>query len=249
VIIEADRTARHQLSQLLRRHGYGVVAVSRLDDAVDSTLAASPHLVLLDIDRPDWGGFQLCRRLRQRSKVPIIVLSDRDDEADQLMCLHLGADCCLVKSHRPSVLLAQIATLLSRAYETAAPNLVRCDDLVVDLARSRVSRGRRGVELTKNELRVMSLLAQRPGAIVSRQEIMEALWQTDTYVSDNTITVCVNRLRKKLSRIGAGQALQTRRGQGYSLDLRSDRSDAGPPAPASAINRSGPGQNGPPPTF
>jgi DNA-binding response OmpR family regulator len=217
LIIEDDRTVRRELKVLLERYKYSVILPDDFENVVDFTISANPHLVLLDLNLPVYDGFHVCRELRRQSKVPIMVVTCRDGEADQLMCLNLGADYFITKPFNTSILLAQISTLLSRVYEASAPPLVRCGELVLDVGKSQVSRGQHSVDLTKNELRILRLLAEREGVIVSRPEIMEALWQTESYVDDNTLTVNINRLRKKLGRIGAAEALRTKRGQGYSL--------------------------------
>ncbi|MDR1213662.1 MAG: response regulator transcription factor [Propionibacteriaceae bacterium] len=217
LIIEDDRTVRQELKVLLERYKYRVIVTEDFENVVDFTISTNPHLVLLDLNLPIYDGFQVCRELRRHSQLPIVVVTCRSGEADQLMCLNLGADYYVTKPFNTGILLAQIATLLSRTYESATPALVRCGELVVDVGQSQVRLGQRSADLTKNELRILRLLAEREGAIVSRGEIMETLWQTEAYVDDNTLTVNINRLRKKLGQIGAAEVLRTKRGQGYSL--------------------------------
>jgi DNA-binding response OmpR family regulator len=133
------------------------------------------------------------------------------------MSMNLGADNFVAKPYNTDILLAKISALLGRAYDAASAQPLRFGDLVLDTGKSEAACGERSVELTKNELRILLLLIGRQGNIVSREDIMDALWQTDAFVDDNTLTVNVNRLRKKLGGIGAGGLLKTKRGQGYSL--------------------------------
>jgi DNA-binding response OmpR family regulator len=180
-------------------------------------LSARPHLVLLDINLPQYDGFHICRELRRRSNIPIIVVTSRSSEMDELMSLQLGADHFVTKPYNTDILLAKISALLGRAYDAGAARPVRFGDLILDVGKSEATCGERRVELTKNELRILSLLIERQGDIVPREDIMDALWQNGDFIDDNTLTVNVNRLRRKLGEIGAEGMLKTKRGQGYSL--------------------------------
>jgi DNA-binding response OmpR family regulator len=136
---------------------------------------------------------------------------------DELMSLNLGADYFVTKPYNTSILMAKVRSLLDRAYSPDGARSLRCGDLVLDLGTSSVSLGDKSVELTKNESRILQALMENPGNITGREQIMDALWQTDAFVDDNTLTVNINRLRKKLAGIGAGDLIKTRRGQGYLL--------------------------------
>ncbi|MDR1292497.1 MAG: response regulator transcription factor, partial [Clostridiales Family XIII bacterium] len=170
-----------------------------------------------DINLPRYDGFHICRELRRESNVPIIVVTSRSSEADELMSMNLGADNFVTKPYNTDILLAKISALLNRAYDAGAAQSLRFGDLTLDTGKSEAGFGGQSVELTKNELRILLLLIERQGNIVSREDMMEALWQTDAFVDDNTLTVNINRLRKKLGGIGATDILKTKRGQGYSL--------------------------------
>ena len=173
--------------------------------------------MLLDLNLPVYDGFYVCRELRKRSAVPVIVVTSRDGDADELMSMNLGADDFVAKPYNPQILLARIAAVLKRAYPEDAPNVVSYKGLEVDLGKSS-ARGPAGeTELTKNELRILATLLQSRGRVVARDEIMNALWQSDEFVDDNTLTVNINRLRRKLESVGAADYLTTKRGQGYLI--------------------------------
>jgi DNA-binding response OmpR family regulator len=215
--VEDDATIRRELGALLGKYGYGVTAVEDFDDVAGHVLGAGPQLVLLDLNLPGRDGFDVCREIRKTSDVPIIVVTSRDSEMDELMSLNLGADSFVSKPYNTGILLARIAALLSRAYGAGSAARPSYAGLTLDLGRSAAERDGASVDLTKNEARILQLLIERRGEIVPRDDIMNALWQTDAFVDDNTLTVNVNRLRKKLADIGAPDALKTRRGLGYSL--------------------------------
>jgi DNA-binding response OmpR family regulator len=221
LIVEDDRTIRQELKTLLERYGYSVIVTDDFRDVVGLALDEKPHLILLDINLPRYDGFHICRELRRESNVPVIVVTSRSSEADELMSMNLGADNFVTKPYNTDILLAKISALLNRAYDAgadvSAAQSLRFGDLTLDAGKSEAGFGGQSVELTKNELRILLLLIERQGNIVSREDMMEALWQTDAFVDDNTLTVNINRLRKKLSEIGAEGVLKTKRGQGYSL--------------------------------
>ncbi|MDR1496518.1 MAG: response regulator transcription factor [Clostridiales Family XIII bacterium] len=217
LIIEDDETIRYELKALLERYDYSVVTTDDFHDVAAFALSKNPHLILLDINLPRYDGFHVCRKLRKSSNIPIIVVTSRDSEADELMSMNLGADHFVTKPYNTEILLAKISALLCRAYDTGATQTVRFGELVLDVGKSETTYCEKSVELTKNEARILSLLIEHQGNIVSREDIMDALWQTDSFVDDNTLTVNINRLRKKLGEIGAEDMLKTKRGQGYSL--------------------------------
>ena len=217
LIIEDDETIRRELKSLLEKYGYSVVAADDFFEIVEFALAENPQLVLLDINLPVFDGYHVCRELRKATKVPIIVVTSRDSEIDELMSMNLGADDFVTKPYNTQILLARISALLNRAYDTDAAATLRFGGMTLDIGKGALTCDAGSVELTKNELGIMRLLLKNKDAIVSRDEIMNELWQSNEFVDDNTLTVNINRLRKKLAEIGLGDALKTRRGQGYSL--------------------------------
>lgn len=215
--VEDDAAIRRELGALLEKYGYNVVHTEDFLDAAGFALDTAPHLILLDLNLPGNDGLDVCRAIRKKSDVPIIVVTSRDSELDELMSLNLGADNFVSKPYSTGILLARISALLTRAYGTDTTRRPSYGGLALDMGRSTAHYGGASAELTKNEARILQILIERRGEIVPRDEIMNALWQTDSFVDDNTLTVNVNRLRKKLSDLGAGDALKTRRGLGYSL--------------------------------
>jgi DNA-binding response OmpR family regulator len=217
MIIEDDRTIRQELKTLLESYRYEVVTIDDFAHVVETVLEQSPELVLLDVNLPFYDGYHVCRELRRRSRVPIIIVTSRDSEMDELMSMNLGADHFVTKPYNTNILMAKIAALLERAYGGADARVLRFGELSLDLGMGTATYRGKTTELTKNELRILQALIENEGRITSREDIMHALWQTDAFVDDNTLTVNINRLRKKLATIDAADFIKTRRGQGYLL--------------------------------
>lgn len=217
-VIEDDPAVRGEVATLLERAGHDAVCATAFDRVAACVLAARPDLILLDLGLPGTDGLIAARELRQASDVPMIVLTSRTTDVDELMSLSMGADAFIEKPYNGQVLLAHIDAVLRRAGRAGvAGRTMERAGLVLDLSRSRATYEGREVELTKNELRILETLMRRAGQVVSREELMEALWSTDSFVDDNTLTVNVNRLRQTLARIGATDVIATHRGQGYAL--------------------------------
>jgi DNA-binding response OmpR family regulator len=217
LIVEDDRILRRELGTVLEKHGYAVITTDDFEHVIDFALSQNPHLILLDLSLPFYDGHYICKELRKRSKIPIIIVTARNSEPDELMSLNLGADHFVTKPYNTQILLAKISALLNRAYNMGAPAPLRFGELILDPGRGTLFYRGSSAELTKNELRILQLLIENQGRITSRDDIMNALWQTDAFVDDNTLTVNINRLRRKLDALGAKELLKTRRGQGYSL--------------------------------
>ena len=214
-LVEDDIKIRTELMKILKKFGYDCQTSDDFANMADAVLKSQPQLVLLDLNLPTYDGFFLCREIRRRSRVPIIVVTSRDSEIDELMSMNLGADDFITKPYNTQILLARIAAVMARAYPESISNFLTYHGVTVDLAKSTVSAEGGKAELTKNELRILSLLINGRGHVISRNEIMNALWQSDEFVDDNTLTVNINRLRKKLESIGVTDFLITKRGQGY----------------------------------
>lgn len=216
-VIEDDEAVRGELATLLRRAGHEPLCAERFDRLAADVEDATPDVVLLDLGLPGTDGLYVCRELRQTSNVPIIVVTSRTTDLDELMSMSLGADDFIAKPYNGQVLLAHIDAVLRRAQGAQEQGrVVEYRSLSLDLARSKATYEGRSVELTKNELRILALLMRRKGEIVSREDIMVELWNSDTFIDDNTLTVNMNRLRKTLASIGVTDYLTTHRGQGYS---------------------------------
>jgi DNA-binding response OmpR family regulator len=217
LVIEDNETIRQEIKTLLEAYQYEVITTDDFAHVVDFILEQNPELVLLDLTLPFFDGYHVCRELRKTSRIPIIVVTSRDSEMDELMCMQLGADHFVTKPYNTGILMAKITALLDRAYGATDSRVLRFGDLSLDLGRGTATYQDQSTELTKNEMRILQLLIENKGRITSRNEIMDALWQTDAFVDDNTLTVNINRLRKKLGTIGADDFIKTRRGQGYLL--------------------------------
>ncbi len=216
--VEDDASVREALAQTLANNGHEPVAVTDFAHATDAVLGCSPDLVLLDLSLPGVDGTLLCREIRARSNVPIIVVTSRSGEVDEVMSMTLGADDFIAKPYSVHVLLARVEALLRRSGVTASSPALEHRGLRVDAARSTASFQGESVELTRNELRILGVLVGRAGEVVSREDLMCELWDSDDFVDDNTLTVNVTRLRRKLAALGLpDDFLVTRRGQGYSV--------------------------------
>ena len=215
IIIEDDMKIRNELSQFLNKYGYETFAPTSFENIVNDVLGANANLILLDINLPIYDGYYFCREIRKASAIPIIIFTSRDSEVDELMSMNLGADDFVTKPYNTQILLARISSVLKRVYSTEATQEITYSGLTLDISKSMVSFEDREIELTKNEVRILNLLMKNSGKIISRDDIMNALWQSNEFVDDNTLTVNINRLRKKLEDIGVNNFLKTKRGQGY----------------------------------
>ena len=214
-IVEDEPTMRVELKALLERYGYICIASDDFTAVPDAVQKAAPHLILLDINLPCFDGFQICTEIRNRSQIPIMMVTSRNSDADELMSMHSGADDFITKPYHTQILLARISALLKRTYRTEQEALLEHNGLRLSLKDSAVSANGKTVDLTKNELKILHLLMQNHGVILARDELMSALWQTDSFIDDNTLTVNINRLRRKLECIGVTDYLHTKRGMGY----------------------------------
>lgn len=241
-IVEDDLKIADILKRKLEQYGYIVEAAAQFRDLLPQLTNFNPHLVLLDINLPYYDGYYWCRQLRIRSSVPIIFLSARSGEMDQVMAIENGGDDYLTKPIQLELLLAKVKSVLRRTYgEYAAladeqndqgslpegeekqahhsSNMVGIGGLQLFLGRNELFWNDKSMELTKNELLLAQCLLEDYGHVVSREKLLEALWDDVSFVDDNTLTVNVTRLRKKLEELGLPKAIETVRGTGYKLKL------------------------------
>lgn len=216
-IAEDEESMRSELANLLARSGYECTAPSEFENLDDQILRAQVDIVLLDLGLPVLDGLTVLRALRARSDVPVLILTSRESEADELMGMHFGADDYVTKPFNPQILLARIESIVRRTTRSSDSHVLRSDSLALDLTRGTLKGPAGSVILTKNEQGILAALMRRPGEIVARDEIIEELWQSDSFVDDNTLTVNMTRLRAKLREAGAEGVIRTRRGQGYQL--------------------------------
>ena len=216
-IIEDEEKIRIELSELLNRYGYEANYSNDFENIVKIALESNSHIILLDINLPYYDGYYICREIRKKSNIPIIVVTSRNSEVDELMSMNLGADDFVTKPYNTQILLARISSLLRRTYQNMDLEIFEFKGLKYNMSISEMEFDNNKVELTKNESRILYTLIKNKEKIVSRNELMKSLWQNDEFVDDNTLTVNINRLRKKLEEVGAVGYLQTKRGQGYIL--------------------------------
>lgn len=216
-IVEDDAKIREELMTLLEKYGHVCFTSDDFSAVIDHILQSGPELVLLDLNLPVYDGYHVCRELRRVSSLPIIVVTSRDSDVDELMSMNLGADDFITKPYNTQILLARINSVLMRTYNSRTAKVVTHNGVTLDLATSIVSSGEKQAELTKNELRILHLLMSSSGSVIGRDELMNDLWQSDEFVDDNTLTVNINRLRKKLEEIGVTGYLVTKRGRGYMV--------------------------------
>lgn len=217
MIIEDDAAIREELVLILCNEGYEALAVTDYSNAVARVYAAAPDLVLLDLGLPGRDGFLLCAEIRKRSNVPVIFVTSRDGALDELRALSLGGDDYVTKPYNIPVLLARIKAVLRRQGGGAESDVLEAGGLRLLLSKGTAAYNGRTAELTRNELRILAHLMSRPGAIVSRADLIESLWDSQIYIDDNTLSVNMTRLRAKLAELGLPHFIKTRRGMGYQL--------------------------------
>lgn len=219
LVVEDDHQIQQELVLLLQRNGFEAQALTSFESVPQQIITAHPDLVLLDLNLPGIDGQQICREVRQLSNVPIIVVTSRNTDLDELMVLSLGADDFIAKPYNTQILLMHITSVLRRANsDVTTGTKLSHGGVTLDSSSCKVSANQKSVELTKNELRILSLLMQNAGTVVSRQRIQEELWQSDEFVDDNTLTVNISHLRNTLASIGVEDFVMTRRGLGYVIE-------------------------------
>ncbi len=217
LLIEDDTTLFQEIKQRLEQWSYNVCGIRDFSRVLEEFSDCKPHLVIIDIQLPKFDGFHWCRQIRAHSNVPILFLSSRDHPTDMVMSMQLGADDYIQKPFHFDVLIAKIQALFRRVYHyNAGPvQLQTWRGATIDYEKNTVSNERGTVELTKNELLILKHLLTKKNQIVTRTELIKRLWQDERFVSDNTLTVNVNRLRKKLDELDLGRFIETKVGQGY----------------------------------
>lgn len=217
MIVEDDPAIREELTLLLGNEGYRTAVVTDFFEVPQQVLRAAPDLILMDLGLPGRDGAALCADIRRISRAPVIFVTSRDSAADELRALSLGGDDYITKPYNIPVLLARIKAVLRRSGALAEPDTLEAGGLKLHLTRGTAWAGGRSVELTRNELKILSHLMAHAGKIVSRADLIDALWDSQIYIDDNTLSVNMTRLRAKLEEIGLPGLIKTRRGMGYQL--------------------------------
>lgn len=224
MLVEDDDKIASILKEELERYRYTVVIARDYDRIKEEFLALQPDLVLLDINLPLFDGYYWCRQIRTVSKVPIVFISARSGDVDQVRALESGGDDYVTKPFSLELVVAKVRSILRRTYGEYAsgkdPDLAVAGDLVLNRSNNRVSRGGKSIELSPKEFKLLWCLVQRSGEIVSREDLLETLWDDVDFVDDNTLTVNVSRVRRRLEELGlAPDIIQTKRGQGYRFEV------------------------------
>lgn len=218
MIIEDSKTIREELKALLNRYGYEVFASEKFENIIKDVENEKPHLILLDINLPIYDGFYICREIRKNSNIPIIIVTSRDNEVDELMSINLGADDFVTKPYNTQILLARISSVLKRVYnDSENMDILEYKDLSLNLSKGTVKSSIGSLEISKNDIKILSYFIKNKEKIVTREELMNYMWNSDLYVDDNTLSVNINRLRKKLEEIGLKDYIETRRGLRYIM--------------------------------
>ena len=219
-IIEDDQSLSNEIKLALSKWGYSVGQVNDFENITNEVLDSNPKLILMDINLPSYDGFYWCSQIRNFMKVPIIFISSRDNDMDIIMSINMGGDDYITKPFSPQVLVAKIQAILRRTYSynnDLKSDVIKFKDITLNIVEGKLYFKGEDIDLTKNELKIMNILMSNQEKIVSREEIIEELWDTDEFISENTLTVNVNRLRKKLNSIGLEDVIETKKGQGYII--------------------------------
>ena len=218
LIIEDDEKLRKELEIFLNKNGYEATSLENFENPVKDAIEINSDLILLDINLPNIDGEYILKEIRKVSNVPIIMITSKDNELDELISLNYGADQYVTKPFNLQILLAKIAGLLRRSKLTDTnQNKIDCQDFILNVSKSMLEKENTQIELTKNELKILYFLVSKRGQIVSREEIINYLWESESFIDDNTLTVNMKRLRTKLEEVDLLDLIETRRGQGYIL--------------------------------
>ena len=218
LIVEDDKKLRQELVTFLNKNGFEAKGLENFENTIQDILEEKADLVLLDINLPYADGEFVCKEVRKMSNVPIIMITSRDNEIDELMSLNYGADQYVTKPYNIQILLAKINGLLKRNQNAGRnPEKIDCNGFVLNIAERVIEKDNQKMDLTKNEYTILYYLSIHKNEVVSRDEIMDYLWESEEFIDDNTLNVNIKRLRTKLEELGLQDRIETKRGQGYVL--------------------------------
>ena len=216
MIIDDNEQLQNEIGNIMIRNGYSIIKPKDFSNIPYLVKENKPSLILLDINLPESDGFKICTEIRSFSNVPIIFITSRDTNIDELMGITLGGDDFITKPYNTQILLARINSLIKRAYPNEGiTDIIEHNGVKVNILASTVEYNGKFLELTKNELKILHYLLNNRGNIVSRVDIMEYLWDSSMFVNDNTLTVNIGRIRSKFEELGLKDYIKTKRGQGY----------------------------------
>ncbi|KML29820.1 MULTISPECIES: response regulator transcription factor [Priestia] len=220
LIVEDDSKIYELVKEKFEQWSFEVARVEDFQKVMEVFIAESPELVILDVNLPVYDGFYWCQQIRTVSKTPIVFLSSREHPMDIVMAMNVGADDYIQKPFNLDVLIAKVQALLRRTYSygDTISDVIEWNGAVLDLKKGSLHYNDREVHLTKNEFFILRLLLEERGKIVSREELMRRLWEDEKFVSDNTLSVNITRIRTKLEEIGLNDQIVTKKGQGYLVN-------------------------------
>ena len=218
LIVEDDENLRNELEIFLSHQGYQAKCLKKFDNTIHDILEINPNLILLDINLPNVNGEYICKEIRKQSDMGIIIVTSRDNELDELVSINYGADHYITKPFNIHILLAKVNSLLRRTNSNSEPkNKIDAKDFILNISNSTIIKDDKIIDLTKNEYKILKYFIENREKIVSREDIMDVLWENDCFVDDNTLSVNITRLRSKLEELGLKDIIETKRGQGYML--------------------------------
>ena len=218
MIVDDNEQLQNEIGNLLIANRYSILKPTDFNKISQTVKDSSPDLILLDINLPNNDGFKICTEIRSFSNIPIIFITSRNTNIDELMSITLGGDDFITKPYNTQILLARINALLKRAYpNNSNMDVIEYNGLTLNILSSTIEYNKKNIELTKNELKILYYLLINKGKIVSRVDIMEYLWDSSMFVNDNTLTVNITRIRNKIEEIGLKDFIKTKRGQGYII--------------------------------
>ncbi len=219
LIIEDDQTIAKALCSHLQKWNYDAQYVTDFKNVMEHVIKFLPELVILDIMLPFYNGFHWCQEIRKISNVPVLFLSSASDNMNIVMAMNMGGDDFIEKPFDLNVITAKVQAMFRRAYAyQGTMNAMEHNGVILNLLDATITFGEERLELTKNEFKILEILLEHSGKIVAREDIMKRLWETDSYVDDNTLTVNVTRLRKKLEQVGLKDYIRTKKGVGYMVE-------------------------------
>ncbi len=217
LIVEDDEKLRDELEIFLNNNGYKAEKLKNFNNAIQDILNTKPDLVLLDINLPGIDGKYICKEIREKSTLPIIMVTSVDNEIDELLSINYGADQYVEKPFNIQILLAKIGALLKRTNMRTNQEIIDCKEFALNISKSTIISNNKEIELTRNEFKILKYLVEHRNNIVSREEIIDCLWENESFIDDNTLTVNITRLRNKLDELQLKKLLETKRGLGYIL--------------------------------
>ena len=219
MIVEDDETLAEEIKQFLERWGYQAVKAGHFEDILKEFVSCRPHLILMDVNLPYYDGFYWCRRVRESSDIPIIYISSRDDDRDKIMAIAQGGDDYVEKPFRLELLKTRIEAILRRTYQYKVRERYHLkEDIYFEKGSPSLFCRGREILLTGSEQKILTKLTEQRSKVVTREELMTELWNTDEFVSDGTLTTLISRLRSKLKTYCGDEMIRTKKGEGYFIE-------------------------------